>query len=255
MIKQLYLIIFILWANSCDMVTGSGQKEASYVRDAEGKIVSGTVKEYKNDVLYAIRNVENYKLEGKTTIYQKDGKTLKSEIYYKKGIKHGVVKAYYKEGSLYRTYNYNEGLMDGEQKRFRKNGKLSSIAIYRNGEPNNSLKEYLIDGQLKKKYPTIKISTEDKMLLNGQYKVHVRMSDNSKKVQFYLGKLDKDGFIKSNAVRMGSKGDGFFTVTYTLALGQFVIEKLNIIAKTKTRQGNYYLTTKSYNVAIENRAQ
>jgi len=247
-----FLLVLALISMGCD--NENNGDDSSIIRDSVGKIVSGTVKQYdNNDVLHSIREVKNYKLDGKSLIFQKDGKTLKSEVYYKEGKKHGIVKAYYTNGKLYRTYNYSNGLMEGEQKRFRENGQVSSIAFYKEGQPNNTLQEFLINGDLKKKYPKIIVNTDDKMLLTGLYKIRVSMSNKTKRVQYYLGKLDKDGFIRKDAVRMGSKGSGFFEITYNVGKDQFVIEKLDIIAKVKTKQGNYYITTRPYNVAIENR--
>ena len=248
------LSVSILLNVGCDHLQGASDINSNVVRDIDGKIVSGTVTQYKNNVIHSIRNVSDYKLNGKSTIFQKDGKTLKTEIFYKQGKKHGQVKSYYSDGSLYRSYNYKNGLLDGEQKKYRQSGKLSAESFYRSGQPDNSLKEYLVNGEPKKNYPKIIVRNDDKTFLNGQYKVKVTLSDKSQKVEYYLGKLDKEGFIPmGEAIRMGAKNTGYFEIIYNLGPGQFVVEKLNIIAKVKTKQGNYYFTTKTHNVAAENR--
>lgn len=246
----IYLLI------SCDQIESYNENDGNIVRDNEGKIVSGTVKQYKkNKVLYAIRNVKDYKLDGKSTIFYKDGKTIRSIVYYNMGKKNGEAKTYYSNGSIYKEYNYKDGLLDGKQVKYRQNGNIRSIAYYRNGEPGSNLKEYLTNGELKKKYPKIAVETIDKTLLTGDYIVSIHMSDKSKDVTYYMGKLDKDGFISDDAMPMGRRQNGVLELKYRVLPGQYLVEKLELIAKVKTFQHNYYITTKTYNIAFENRVQ
>lgn len=250
------VIISLAFLFSCEQMGIEGGSESNIVRDKEGKIVSGTVKQYKkNKKLYAIRNVKDYKLDGKSTIFFDDGKTVKSIVYYNMGKKEGSAKTFYSDGSLYKDYNYKNDELDGKQIKYRQNGKIRSIAYYRNGEPNNKLEEYLTNGKPKKKYPKILVETMDKTLLTGEYIVKIQMSDKTKNVTYYLGKLDKDGFISEDAIYMGQRSNGILELKYTVMPGQYLVEKLDIIAKVKTFQRNYYITTKTYNVAFENRVQ
>lgn len=254
--SRFFLISLIFFIIACDQIGGEGSDEGNIIRDKEGKIVSGTVKQYTpGKVLKAIRNVKDYKLDGKSTLFHNDGKTVKSEIFYKMGKKEGEAKSYYSDGTLYRVFHYKNDKLEGEQTKYRQNGQVRSIAYYRDGEPNNQLKEYLTNGSLKKKYPRIVVETIDKTLLTGEYIVRVRMSDRSKNVTYYLGQLDKDGFVSSEAIFMGKRSNGILDIKYTVFPGQYLVEKLELIAKVKTFQNNYYLTTKTYNVAFENRVQ
>jgi hypothetical protein len=59
--------------------------------------------------------------------------------------------------------------------------------------------------------------------------------------------------IGKEAELLGTVKKGVLTLDYLLPSGSIVMERINIIAKMKTVQGNFYILQRSYNVAAENR--
>lgn len=98
---------------------------------------------------------------------------LKSEIQYKKGIKHGYANYYYNNGSMHITCNYYNDKLNGEykswyfsgnpereeyyindtlhgmSKKYWDNGKLKMLVEYSMGELNGNYIEYHENGQVK----------------------------------------------------------------------------------------------------------
>lgn len=175
------------------------------------------------------------------------------EVEYKEGIKEGVGKRYYATGQLAQQTEYKAGKIHGLQQKFRENGKMSSEARFVYDEPCKGLKEYLVDGSLKKKYPHI-IIKEDNRLHEGVYALKISMSEKVREVEYFTGKLGPDQEIGPSASKIWTTDRfGNADIEMTVLPGQFIMENVNIIAKVKTALGNYYITEKSINVAVENR--
>jgi antitoxin component YwqK of YwqJK toxin-antitoxin module len=236
---------------ACD-TTDQDRQVSNLVKDKDGTIIEGTAKSYyKSKQLKAEVEFKNKVRNGLSKIYYESG-GVKSETTYVNGQKEGKARRYYKNGQLNLDYNYLNNNLHGIQKKYRENGLLKSEAIYKNGNPGMGLKEYLLNGDPKKKYPKIIIEESNQTAINGSFTLTVRLSDNSKRVEYFLGQLDEGKFISSNIHRI-SNTDGKFRLTYYVPPGGFLVKELNIIAKVKTRLLNYYIITKHYNLAVENR--
>ena len=236
---------------SCEPINNKTDDGPKVVRDKNGRIIEGPVKHYyPNNKLKAKMYVKNGKLQGKAYKYYDDGKTLRSELIYEKGKLNGVQKKYYKSGKLYAEMEYKMGVKDGIVKKYRENGKLKSEAVYKNGFAGTGLEEYLVNGKLKTKYPKIMVRKIDHLSVDGSYKIQFYLSDKSKNVTFYLGKL-KEGRFLHEGLKKQVAVNGVYTVTYYLRPGDFVMKELDIVAKKVTRLNNTYITTKKYKVGIE----
>ncbi len=129
---------------------------------------------------------------------------------------------------------------------------MTSEAPYFNGEACAGLVEYTTQGKVKKKYPSIVITPINTLLKNGKYVLRISMSDKSKNVEFFAGKLNENGcppmedFIYTSSY-------GVAELEFFLPMGGFMMDEINFIARVKTTQGNYYIAQKKYNLAIENR--
>lgn len=249
-----FFVMATVFLHACEMETTSTDPNASVITDKEGKIIEGEYSKFHPDgKLAAVMNFKDRKLHGRAIKYYEDGKTVRSELNYTNGKLDGKQSRYYESGAIYKVEEFVDGKRNGLVKKYREGGKLMSEAVYKNGFASTNLKEYLTDGNLKKKYPKIIIETIDRIGVTGSYTINIYMSDNNKKVEYYLGKLDGGKFMSDNLDRQPSSSKGVYTISYNLSPGQYAITELNIVAKMPTRLNNTYITTRTYDVAIENR--
>jgi hypothetical protein len=236
------------------LLSCSDTQSSSNKKDRKGKVTDGVIKtHYANGKLKAEIPVKNGKRHGLVVQYFGSGKKH-VEMNYVDGKHNGLTKRYYENGNLYEETEYRDGVMDGTRKKYRQDGRLSTEATFFKGQPCAGLKEYLTDGKLKKGYPTIVIEPIDMMIKEGRYTLRFRMSDRSTNVTFYRGKLTDNcmtEMLEYEKIHETSRGVAEFD--YNLPAGFFVMEEFPVIAKVKTALGNYYITTKTHNVAIENR--
>jgi len=201
--------------------------------------------------------------------YKNSPTVIEYEIPVLKGteIRHGIQKRFYLHGSLYSTIPYNHGKREGtaftfypgisdgklavwkEQpyvnhklegicKRFHKNGKLQAEYEYKNGNPAIGTKEFSESGK-----PVIMpdlILTKSK-LADGYY-VTARLSNNSQKVDYYIGEL-----IEGKYLPKGLKG-----LQVKKGLGEIVIynntKSVTITAVYITKYRNKCLISKAINM-------
>ncbi len=197
-------------------------------------------------------NYRSGKKQGLAISYYSNGK-VRQKINYNEGIKHGNAETYYENGHIYQITSYKNGYKHGVRKRFRQNGKLYSEMPYYLDHPTVGLKEYTTSGEQKKKYPEITVEAIDQILTNDSYILRISMSDNSKKVEYYIGELTEDKYIGNDAIRMVSQRPGVLELRYNMPKGTFIMEEPNIIAKVTTKLKNIYITQKTHSVSIENR--
>ncbi len=245
-----YLSALLLLVLACEPQTAKEPATSKVVRDDKGRIIEGPLKVfYPSGKLKGEVNYKNGKLHGRAVKYYEDGTTIKSELHYEQGKLHGLQKRYYKTGALYKTENFNMGVRDGEVKKYRRNGRLMTETLYRNGYPGIYLKEYLTNGKLKKKYPSIKVKTLDRLAENGTYTLRFYLSDNSKKVTFYQGKLH-DGYLHKGLQELPAV-NGVLDYEIKLEPGQAARGELYLVAKVVTRLNNVYITTAHHKLAVE----
>jgi hypothetical protein len=249
----LYVISLFLFFVSCDEI----QKIIDNTAESTGKKTE-TESDKKNTGLR-----ENYYPNGE----------LKSSVNYKDGVKHGVAKNYYEngnlklamtyengkktgasyfyyeDGQLYRESIYKNDKLDGVRKVYA-DGKLKSEVIYKNGYPSKGLKEYLLNGKLKTKYPGILIKPIDKRLIDGSYTLDIYFSESHQKDEFYIGKLAEGNFVHDGLEKViTDRGHG--KITFFVPPGGFVMKQLNIVGVHTTKQGNPFVSTRTYNLSIE----
>ena len=247
-----FILCFFLFLLACTSEKKETKKKAE-VKGKSGKLKSGLVKTYHSngnvraEIMYdsGIKN-------GLAKDFYEDG-VIHHEIEYKRGKKNGLAKMYHKNGNLFQSTEYLADEIHGNQTKYREDGKLASIARYSNGTPCTGLKEYTLDGALKKKYPTIVVTPINNLLKDNKYLLRLSMSDKTRAVEYFTGSLTKEGCLGDDAQKIWTDAtNGVVDIVYYLPVGGFIMEKVNIIAKVKTLQGNFYLTQRSYNVAIEN---
>jgi hypothetical protein len=234
-------IIFL----SCE----SPQKKASKEKHSGNVVVSN----YSDGSIRAEIPMKNGKKDGLAKEFYQSGKLFR-EIQYQEGVKEGLAKRYYENGQLAQETPYKNDKIHGVQRKFREDGKPASIAEYIDDEPCMGLKEYFTDGKEKDNFPRIVITPEDRIDTEGLYILHLSLSEKAKEVEYYLGRLTKEKTIDSSAKKIWSTDkNGNAEIEYPVMPGTFIMDKIHLIAKVKTAQGNYYITERDYNLAAENR--
>lgn len=244
----IFLLISGVIFSSCDIKT-KNKKNGSAV-DSLNNVVKT---KYANGKTKVEIPYKNGRKNGKAMEFYETGKLFQA-IDYVNGKKHGFAKRYYETGSLYQETPYDSNRIHGIQKKYRQDGKLSAEMPYSKGNVCSGVKEYTLDGALKKKYPTIVIREVDNILAHAEYKLVLNMSEKVKDVTYFEGKLTDGKCLGDDAKEICCTDQlGEVDISFFVGPGQFLMKEINIIAKVKTIQGNYYLTQRKYNVAVENR--
>jgi antitoxin component YwqK of YwqJK toxin-antitoxin module len=210
----------------------------------------GITKNYNSSgKLLSTVNYVNGKKEGKTTNYYTNGK-VHSTIMYKNGVKEGNAVWYYKSGKIYSINPFVNNKLKGIQKKYYENGKLQAEIPYKDGQPGIGLKEYTSEGKLITNYPKIIIREINHIATSDRFVLKIYLSERSANDQFYLDDLDQGKYLKKYMFAIPTE-KGVATRVYEVPPGYVKFQKINIIARTKTRLGNTYITQRSYNLAIQ----
>lgn len=179
-------------------------------------------------------------------------------------MKHGVQKRFYKHGSLYSTIPYSFGIregvaftyypaaegvkpmvwkeqsykknkLDGICKRYHKDGTLQAEYEYKDGMQAVGLKEYTQSGK-EIKLPTLNLTRNR---VHSGILITANLSNNSKKVNYYLGPLVDGKFLPKGLKALQVKNGE----------GQIIYKgnnkQVTITAVYSTRYRNKYLVSKT----------
>jgi hypothetical protein len=247
-IKYVVFALGIVVIHGCNTVVD--KPKTNIIKDKDGKIISGDFTEFwDNGNVSAEMTFKDRKLHGPALRYYIDGKK-RSELNYNIGELDGIQKRYYKSGALYKEESFVNGKRQGLTRKFREGGLIMTETIYKNGFPSTELKEYLTDGKLKKNYPEIVVIEEESLRKNGTLTIKVFLSDKSKKVRFYLGKLDEGKFLHEGLAEQFGIENGVLSYTFSLKPGDLLEHQFDFIARTPTKLNNSFITTRSYKVKI-----
>jgi hypothetical protein len=204
---------------------------------------------------------------GYTGISQyKSGQFLIKEITFKNGVRHGLMKSFYKGGQLYQTFWYENGLredsvkwhylegqvfrstpythdtVDGIQKQYYRSGKVKARIGYSKGLRTPLFEEYTQNGKLVGGYPEISVNAVDEYKTKGTYRIILGLSDMSKKVVFYRGEFT-DGRFDTTKCQLieTTEGTGTITLKKTTAQGT---SQVGVVAEILTQFGNKLLRYK-----------
>jgi hypothetical protein len=237
-----FLIIIV----SACKTTGESEQVAS------GGKLNGLHKYYYPDgKVYMEVNFKDSIPHGLTRQYFKNGQVFE-ETNYKNGVMDGVSKKFYEDGKLSMETPYDSGRIHGVQKKFRKDGTPAFEAPYFYNEPCKGLKEFYLSGDVVTTHPKLIVKAEDRLFKDFKYIVRISLSEKAK-AEFFKGELTDGKYIGKKAEKLYVEKDGTATVEYYLSPGQFVMEKINIIAKIRTDLGNYLITEQEFRVAAQNR--
>ncbi len=245
MLLSRYLIILFFFLMACEGI----KKETS-----KNKIRDGIAKQYyPNKVLKNEIEYKDGKRNGTAKNYYRDG-TLHQQIEYVNDKKNGEAITYYESGTVFQITTYENNLMHGLRKKYRPNGKLMAEVPYNYDRPCKGLKEYLLNGDIKKQYPRLVVQPIDNILKNGTYELNVKSSDNTSRIKFFANtKLGENGCLEGGEPSTSLKEPGVLEVKYNLPENTFIMEELHFVAEITTTLGNPYIIDTKHNLAIENR--
>ncbi|HBX50938.1 MAG: hypothetical protein A2275_05510 [Bacteroidetes bacterium RIFOXYA12_FULL_35_11] len=206
--------------------------------------------------------------EGWIRSYYPGGIVKKTEVYYKKGIRDGMARSFYKDGSICVEGMYKNGMREGHhkwfyedtktlyedipfihdrkegiKKKYFKNGKILSEAPFRDDYPGLGLKEYDKEGKLMD-HPEIQFKCVNKINQGKGIILEMSMSDGNIKTEFFSGTL-KDGFLHSQLIPINTE-KGVGRLNYKVSSTNFFSQPINVIAKVKTKYLNHYVTEAVY---------
>jgi len=221
--------------------------------EALGKLRHGKSKEYRKDgTLESLITYESNRKHGPALSYYPDGKTVKTEIDYRYGLKHGDAKWYFPDGRIYRFTPYFEGKINGIRTTFYENGIKQAEIPYLTGQPGLGLKEYHPDGSMKVFNADIVLSERDRTSLDNTFRLTISVSDGSRNVEYFSGKLTEGKFWNEKLVPIQSER-GVGVMDYYISKGNFKMETINIVARVKTSLNNYQIIEREYHLAVENK--
>lgn len=239
--------IFAFLLTACDgqnVVTQKGEGEPE-------PIENGLVKQYsKTGKLRAEINFKDKKKHGLAKSYFPNGKVA-IEMYYNMGVKDSLYKRFYESGSLYEECTFKNNLNDGLKKMYYDGGKPMSQQTFKAGVPCADLKEYTKEGKLKEQYPELVFKIEDKTAFEDYGRVVISLSDKSKKVEYFRGKIG-DNPCDFELEPLPTY-DGESDLRIDMPKGTFFMKEMFVVAKVKTKLGNYKYITGKKNIAFENR--
>ncbi len=221
--------------------------------EAKGKLRHGSSKEYRKDgSLENLITYENNRKHGLAANYYPDGITVKTELNYVNGYKQGEATWFYPDGKVYRKTPYVNGRITGIRTSYYESGVLQSETPYLNGQPGMGLKEYTQDGMPKSYNARIRIREIDRISLDKTFTLVISLSDQSRSVKFYQGKLTNAAYWNDQLEPITTK-NGIAELSFHVSKGTFKMETLNIIARDKTRLNHYHILQKEYHLAVENK--
>ncbi len=221
------------WFASCTNKEPNAQTEKN---QADMNAKDGVITSYKDGYLYTKLSMKNGKKNGVAKKFYKNGK-VNTEINYENNVKVGSSKWFYTNGKLYRETPYKNGKIHGIQIKYHKNGLLKARIPYDNGNRKIGLIEKSLYGNDVKSYPSIKYKLIDERSTNKKITIILNLSNNSKNVMFYEGRL-KDSIFNPDKFNKIITKNGKGTL-YFIEESNFNGKKtINIIGIYKTKLGN-----------------
>ena len=180
--------------------------------------------------------IKDGKVHGEAITYYPSGQ-ISTLVNYHNNKKEGIEKKYYKSGQLYRIRPFKNGKLNGTEIRYFKDGGKKTMQEFKHNNPSRGLKEFTPGGKLITDFPRILFKIVKNRDYAEQVLLYFFMSDRSKNVDYYKGKLIANKYFDKDAELELSK-DG---------IGEIWLEpgysgSYNISAKTVRESRGLYIT-------------
>lgn len=170
------------------------------------------------------------------------GGQVRTTFWYENGLKQDSARWYYPDGKLFRTTPFKNDTVDGIQKQFYRTGVVRAKIGYSKGMRTPFFQEYASNGKLLGGYPEILVNIKDEYNSKGIYRIGLELSDYSTKVKFYKGDFIDGRFDTIQCKRINTvKGKASLVLKKS---GDSGPGSVSIIAEISTSLGNKYLKNK-----------
>ena len=248
-ISKITLPILIFFS-SCDGFTWLPSDNVVEVGDKVDKKDGLVVTKRKDGSLYSEVMYQNGRKHGISKSYTKDG-ALQFEIEYQNGVKNGLSKLFYENGTVRRQTSYINGKKSGSRISYFTNGKVSSSISYKDDMPASDLKEYLKSGAELSSYPELKYKVIDQLDNLGKYTVKFYFTQDNNRADFYIGELEEGKYFNQYKSEKIPESNYEGILVFNPYVGEFIMKKIPIIGRVKTKRGNYLFRQITFNLAIE----
>jgi len=252
----LAMFVFTIGVLGCGLADVPGQTDEqaeSGTKPKKEKVKYTGVREtqYDNGDIKSRVNYVDGRMQGKAYNYYKGGQ-IHSEFNYVDGRQEGITKWFFEDGTLFQEIPYKDGQFHGTWKQYHENGELQAEMPYFESYEGVGLKEYSSAGKLKTKYPKLMVKEKDETVFNNTFTLTLSLSEKPNWVEYYYGELTEGKYLGLYMTKLPVKNmQGTFELE--IPKGQFVMKKLDLVARIKTANGLYYLIHKPYNLSVGNR--
>lgn len=170
------------------------------------------------------------------------GGQVRTTFWYENGLKQDSARWYFPEGQLFRTTPFKNDTVDGIQKQFYRTGVVRAKIGYSKGMRTTFFQEFEPNGKLIRGYPEILVNIKDEYNSKGIYEIGLELSDYSTKVKFYEGDFIDSRFDTIQCKHIKTvKGKASLVLKKSGMPGP---GSVSVIAEIGTSLGNKYLTSK-----------
>ena len=159
--------------------------KTEYIYDADGNLKSKII-------------IKDGKVHGEAITYYPSGQ-ISTLVNYNNNKKEGIEKKYYKSGQVYRIRPFKNGKLNGAEIRYYKDGGKKTIQEFKHNNPSRGLKEFTPGGKLITDSPRIRFKIVNNRDYPEQVLLYFFMSDKSKNVDYYNGKLIANKYFDKDA--------------------------------------------------------
>ncbi|MEP2026200.1 MAG: toxin-antitoxin system YwqK family antitoxin [Reichenbachiella sp.] len=248
--SSLITFAFLISLICCDSFTWLPNQNTVQVGEPIKKKDGLVITKRKDGSLYSEVHYQNGVKHGLSKSYYKDG-NLQFEIEYENGKKNGASKLHYANGKVRRKTTYKNGIKNGPKISYFENGNISSSITYKEDLPSSDLKEYLKSGKELSSYPELKYKVVDRLNTTGEYLVKFYFTKDNKRADFYMGELVEGKYFNEYSLSKLPEYKYEGVLSWKPYIGEFIMKKIPIVGRVKTKRGNYLYRKLTFNLAIE----
>ncbi|MBI3517819.1 MAG: hypothetical protein HY062_00490 [Bacteroidetes bacterium] len=260
----LKVILFSNSEDTCQVIEYKDGKKNGYLKEyyenGKLKIIQHFVDDknvdtakffHPNGNLEAIQIYNNGEKAGCWEKYNPQGK-LFSKICFENGVFHGAAYTYsYKSLNLIEKFNFQNGSKVGPQELFYNNGKPKSIAYYYYDRPGLGLKEWDENGNEINNDFAISYREQNKVNLENKLYYIISLENPEADDEVFRVVAKDTGNVITQYQRLEKRGDSH-VLEFSVYPGGFVMEKVKLAAYRKTKFGNTFIKTISFNASANN---
>ncbi len=217
----------------------------------DDKNIDSALYYHPNGKLAVIQIRKNGKKEGCWIKYNEAGQ-LYSSMCFENNLLNGPTLTYsYKSLHLIERFNFKNNSKEGKQELFYNSGKPKSVTYYHDDQLSMGTTEWLETGELINSDFSIKYSEQNKVNIDNKLYYFISLENPQEDDQVFRVSSSDTGRVISQMLRLEKKGNQF-VLQFNVYQQGFVMEKVKLAAYRKTRLGNTFIKTISFNASANN---